>query len=568
MRLVDGTDLRSLLRAEGALEPDRAIAICAQIAAALDAAHARGLVHRDVKPSNVLLDTSGHVYLADFGLTRTLDDEAIGAGEERAVGTPAYLAPEQLEGRPLDGRSDVYSLGCVLYECLTGEAVFPRDSRLAVAWAHLEEEPPRASERRAGLPKGVDAAIARALAKEPEQRFETCGALVEAAGRALGLEKVATSRRRQSLLLAGAIGLAVVVAGVVIAATLGGGPRKGVATHLYAGANTLARIDPVTEKVRYVFPVGTDPVVAAAGDTTAWVYSRGSGTITQINAVTNSVVDTTHVSLPAECCSLFTGPVLAANDDSSGAWFVEGGTAGVEPSLVHVSVGHKGKRTYPLPVIPTGVAVSQHAAWVVGHNQLGDEVLRINPQSGRVTAKHFPASARIDSIAFGYGTVWVLSSKNATLYKIDPRTAQLMGQLVLAHHSRAERPEILHGGDIWVGVVGDHGAVCNIRPSLSKDCAQSSVPPGREEYLGQQGSLWWYDAPMGIVSRQEWVNLHLDRVPVTRFGDTWLHRHPTWLHHDHAGNPEGGGPCLTSMVEGVESIWVTVAPLHGSRCTR
>jgi hypothetical protein len=204
----------------------------------------------------------------------------------------------------------------------------------------------------------------------------------------------------------------------------------------------------------------------------------------------------------------------------------------------------------------------------VGHNRRGDEVLRINPQSGRVTAKHFPAFARIDSIVFGYGKIWVLSSKNATLYEIDPRTARLMGQSVLAHHSRAERPEILHGGDISVMVVGDHGAVCNIRPSLSKDCVQSSVPPGREEYLGQQGSLWWYDAPMGIVSRQEWVNLHLDRVPVTRFGDTWLDRHPAWLHHDHAGLPKGGGPCLTSMVEGVLSIWVTVAPLHGSRCTR
>src|SRR5215469_1752657 len=205
MRLVDGTDLGSLLRTEGALEPARAIAICTQIAAALDAAHARGLVHRDVKPSNVLLDGSGHFYLADFGLTRRLDDQVGELTDDRSIGTPAYLPPEQLEGRPVEGPADVYSLGCVLYECLTGERVFPRDTRLAEAWAHLEEEPPRASGHRAGLPEAVDSVVARALAKEPAQRFATCGALVSAAEDALGLGRNGSSRLRRSLLLGGSI---------------------------------------------------------------------------------------------------------------------------------------------------------------------------------------------------------------------------------------------------------------------------------------------------------------------------------------------------------------------------
>jgi eukaryotic-like serine/threonine-protein kinase len=98
----------------------------------------RAVVHRDVKPSNVLLDGSEHVYLADFGLTRRLDDGWSEAGLDRSIGTPAYLAPEQLEARPVDGSADVYSLGCVLYECLTGEPVFPHASRLALAWG-----PPR-----------------------------------------------------------------------------------------------------------------------------------------------------------------------------------------------------------------------------------------------------------------------------------------------------------------------------------------------------------------------------------------------------------------------------------------
>ena len=156
MRLVEGTDLGALLRTEGALDPARALAICSQVANALDAAHAKGLVHRDVKPSNVLLDESEHVYLADFGLTRRLDEQGAQAGEGRSVGTPAYLAPEQIEGGPVDGRADVYSLGCLLYECLTGETPFSQDSRLAVAWAHLEEEPPSASEHNSELPEAID----------------------------------------------------------------------------------------------------------------------------------------------------------------------------------------------------------------------------------------------------------------------------------------------------------------------------------------------------------------------------------------------------------------------------
>ncbi len=121
MRLVAGTDLRQLLRAEGPLEPSRAVAICGQVASALDAAHAKALIHRDVKPSNVLLDEGEHVYLADFGLTRRPDEQGAPAGEGRSIGTPAYLAPEQIEGQQVDGRADVYSLGCLLYECLTGE---------------------------------------------------------------------------------------------------------------------------------------------------------------------------------------------------------------------------------------------------------------------------------------------------------------------------------------------------------------------------------------------------------------------------------------------------------------
>src|SRR5215472_14030934 len=544
MRLVDGTDLGSLLRAEGALEPARAIAICTQIAAALDAAHASGLVHRDVKPSNVLLDGTGHVYLADFGLTRRLDDAPSELGEDGAVGTPAYLAPEQLESRAVDGRVDVYALGCVLYECLTGERVFPRDTRLAEAWAHLEEEPTPASLQRPGLPEAVDSVVARALAKEPEQRFATCGALVSAAEDALGLGKSGPSRLRRSLLLGGVVVLAIAVGVAVAEAAFGHGTRHRTAAQLFAPPNTLARIDPATNKVIAVFHVGADPVVAAAHDPTIWVYSRGGRSITQIDGVQNSRVETTSVPrAPALCCGLFSGPVLAA--DSSGAWFVGGGISYSRASLVHVLVGRFGKRAYPLDIAPTGVAVGRGLVWIVGHDSHHYEVLRFDPDTSQVTARTlFSPSAAIDSIAFGYGSVWVLSSNKAMLYKIDPRSARVTDRLSVAP-PRATRPEIMPlTGDIWIRVTGGGGRGYSVLPYSPLSIGGMGIygSPYSSENVGQFGALWWYDMPTGTVNRQESVDGPSRTIRVTR------------------SFPRAGGACLSSIVGGAGSIWVTVAP--------
>src|SRR5215210_6921015 len=181
MRYVEGTDLRALLHASGRLDPARAIAICRQVARALDAAHADGLVHRDVKPSNVLLDATEHVYLADFGLTRRHAEEGAFPGDGRSLGTLSYLAPEQIEGAGADARADVYALGCLLFECLTGEPPFRADSALAVAWAHLEEEPPAASAHTADLPHALDGVLSTAMAKEAATRHRSCEGLVDAA---------------------------------------------------------------------------------------------------------------------------------------------------------------------------------------------------------------------------------------------------------------------------------------------------------------------------------------------------------------------------------------------------
>ena len=284
MRHVEGTDLKALLHTHGALDPVRALAICRQVASALDAAHANGLVHRDVKPSNVLLDGSEHVYLADFGLTRRLDQQSSPAGEGRSVGTPAYLAPEQIEGGSVDGRTDVYSLGCLLYECLTGEAPFARGSRLAMAWAHLEEEPPSARARRPELPDAIDAVIRKAMAKEPDDRYTTCGALIAAAEEALGIRRPSALSRHRLWVIAAAT-LLLIAAALAVAVVIRGAGNVGAAVPVVT-ADTLVRIDPATNKVSAVVAVGLQPsaiVVAAAasGSTTLPVRRSRRSTLQQ-----------------------------------------------------------------------------------------------------------------------------------------------------------------------------------------------------------------------------------------------------------------------------------------------
>jgi serine/threonine protein kinase len=164
MKLEQG-DLARLLREEGRLSAGRAVAVVTQIASALDAAHAHGLVHRDVKPSNVLLgeeEGEERAYLADFGVARAAFSGDGDAGE--LVGTAGYASPEQIRGDPVDRRTDVYALGCLLYECLTGRLPFARSDSLARLWAHLHDEAPAPSELVPALPRALDAVVRRALA--------------------------------------------------------------------------------------------------------------------------------------------------------------------------------------------------------------------------------------------------------------------------------------------------------------------------------------------------------------------------------------------------------------------
>ena len=199
MRFVKG-DLKSLIQREGRLRPERMLPVFTQIASALDAAHHLGLVHRDVKPANVLIafssgaDGRDHVYLADFGLTKHSTSRSGITGTGQFVGTVDYMAPEQIEGKQVDGRVDVYALGCIAYECLTGRVPFTRDTDAAVIWAHLREDPPKVSALAGSVPPEVDDVIDKAMAKNADDRYAGCMDLLADLREAMALDSAPARR--------------------------------------------------------------------------------------------------------------------------------------------------------------------------------------------------------------------------------------------------------------------------------------------------------------------------------------------------------------------------------------
>jgi len=240
MRFIHGGDVRRLLDALGPLPPARVADIISQVASALDAAHARGLVHRDVKPGNILLDQAAgsghqdHVYLSDFGLSKQALAQTALTSQGQFLGTLDYIAPEQVEGHGVDGRADLYALACAAFELLSGAPPFRRGEGLAVVWAKLSEPPPPLTERRPDLPATVDEVMSRALAKDPADRFARCGEFAAALREGLGLRGAETRGktrppvpRAATEIAMPAVGLSGSPAAGPPAAAAGAGPAPG-----------------------------------------------------------------------------------------------------------------------------------------------------------------------------------------------------------------------------------------------------------------------------------------------------------------------------------------------------
>ena len=239
MRWVEGGDLAQRLRGTTGLEPKVALDILGQVAAALDAAHERGVVHRDIKPANILLDDE-RVWLTDFGAGKDLEGRDTRTATGQWVGTVDYVAPELLDAKTATPRSDVYSLGCVLFEALTGHVPFERENDVATLWAHRFQPPPKSSEVRAGLPSALDDVLRRALAKEPDERQASAGELIRAARAATAERPTGQPTRvggeappaRRGVPIAAAVIAAVLLlaGGIAAGLALGGGDEPPTAT--------------------------------------------------------------------------------------------------------------------------------------------------------------------------------------------------------------------------------------------------------------------------------------------------------------------------------------------------
>ena len=356
MRYVAGADLRALLQRDAPLAADRAVALVAQLAGALDAAHAHGLVHRDVKPSNALVAVESgveHVYLADFGLTKHTTSRGGPTDTGQMVGTLDYVAPEQIRGGEVDGRADLYSLGCVLFECLTGEVPFPGGSEVATIYAHLEEEPPRPSARRAGVPAALDAVVIRAMAKDPGRRWQSGAELARAARDALQANARGrrTPRARRSAVLAavGLVAAVVAVVGALIVARSGGGG----ATLAAIDANAVAVIDPGHASLIAQVTSGASPSQIASGARAVWVSNTDAGTVSRIDPRTHRVSQTITVGSGPGAIAVGDGAVWVVNS-------LSGTLSWIDPSTNPPQV----VKTIPLGNGPSGVCVGGGAVWV------------------------------------------------------------------------------------------------------------------------------------------------------------------------------------------------------------
>ena len=485
MRFVDGTDLAAELR-QGPMTTDRAIEVAAQVADALDAAHDQGLVHRDVKPSNVLVDARGHCYLTDFGLSRAVGDP-VRAADATLAGTVGYVAPEQVRGDDVDGRADVYALTCMLFEMLTGELPFRRSTDVATLFAHLEEDPPSAVLLRPDLPAAVDDVLARGLAKDPTDRQESCAALVDDARGALGLAEPIARRRRSRLLIAGLV-TALVAATIVLLL------RPWATEPAASPTGSLVLIDPGSDAVAARTPIPGYPSAVVSAPGGVWMADFREGVLWRYEPETGALQ---RISSPGEPRDLAVvgEDVYVASDG---------------PELFSGNVSRHdsrtGQRESGLTLLACAVGSGDGVLWAAGC----PFVQRLNTDGGplrEIATVLVPyADPRSDTttrvqfreLAVGDGSVWVLGDAvDRRLWRLDITTGETQAIVDLPFPPRSVA---VGEGLVWITDPLDD-AVVPLDPASNTVLAPVPVGRGAAGVAVSPGAVWVANAVDGTVSR-------------------------------------------------------------------
>jgi ABC-type branched-subunit amino acid transport system substrate-binding protein len=485
MRFVPGSNLKTLLERGGVLDAERALRILAQIADALDAAHRRGLVHRDVKPANVLLDEEGHAYLTDFGITKQVGSDSTQTGQ--IVGTLDYVAPEQIRSEPVDGRTDVYALGCVLYECLAGTPPFRRDTQMEAIWAHLQEPVPP-------LPRfpPLDPVLAKALAKERDDRYATCSELIEAAEAMLAPDAPVTVAARRlaprwrMIVGAGAAVLAASVAAVALTLSSGG---EAEALPVESG---VAAIDAKGDVAAFV-DTTTVPSNVAVGEGGVWFLTTQDRTVSRIDPRSRKVVSTFEMpGIPSDIAvgagSVWVGTVGGNTDVNT-----TGSVSKIDPATGKVvrTVRLPGKGSGWASVGYPGIVVGDGAVWAP--NPRGS-ISRIDPRSGRVTGEVKVEAGRL---AAGKEGVWVVNGNSVT--RINTRTNR-PGQTIESRSNQLEGIAV-GAGSVWATAGAAEGLVWRFEPGPNPIARSIDVGAGSGFIAFGAGAVWVANYTDGTVSR-------------------------------------------------------------------
>jgi serine/threonine-protein kinase len=502
MRLIEGGDLRKLIDREGPLPPERAIQLLGQVAEALDAAHAAGIVHRDVKPHNVLVEGE-RAYLSDFGLAKAYAETGPGSGAS-IVGTVEYMAPEQWRGERVGPAADIYALGCVLYEALTGIVPYARKE------ADTEPE----------LPKGIEAVIERAVSKDPAERYASAGELVAAARQSQGDTPAATlvlserpeqptlriggsatdgvglSRRRRPI--AGAFlfwfvgGIAAVVAAVALIVS-------------FFSGNGVSVSAPIT--------VASPPLRLAVGPETVWATSAADGTLSGIDPDTRRVISKLRVGRGVSGVTIGAGSVWVSNPRTGTVLRID------PPGRVTARIAVGGS--------PGAIVSGGGRIWVADED--GGGVTAIDAQRAQIVRRGLGTHAAPLRLAVGAGGLWVSSASTATVRRIDLGTLAV-GSPILA--GRGPAGVTVGHGWVWVAN-GRSTTVTRIDPathSILGDPIEVGEPPGGID-AGTE-AVWVASAADNSVTRLDLSS------------------------GDPIGSPIGVGPKPGAVVVGSEAVWV------------